>query len=114
MADGRHDRDHGVGDAGVGAALLDGADQIAAAEHADGLAGGIDHRELALAGLQQRLHRRVEMFIGLSVSKCVTMAWLTGTPRDSRAQRHHMRFRGGGEIDEDGDEDQDRIVPSGR
>src|ERR1700747_3526920 len=55
VTDGRHRGGHGVGDAGVGAELLEGANEIAAAEEADRLSRRVDHGELALAPAPPRL-----------------------------------------------------------
>ena len=76
-------RRHRVGDAGVGAELLERADEVAAAEQPDRLAGAVDHREFALAGAQQRLAPlRRQARPASSVANCVIIAVLTGTPRD--------------------------------
>ena len=64
MTDGRHRGGHGVGDAGVGAELLERANEIAAAEEADRLSRRIDHGKLALARAQQRLHRLLHVRVG--------------------------------------------------
>ena len=82
VADKRQRAGHRFRHPGVGAALLDGADQIVAAEHADRMVGGVDHREFALAGAQQRLDRLVDGASGGSVANWVIIAAATGTPRD--------------------------------
>ena len=110
MADGRKLRAHGVGDARVRPERLERADERATVEHADRLAGAVDDREFALAGLQQRLHGAVEMAVRRQRLEMRHHGVAHRHAARDRAQRHHMRLRRGGEIDEDGDEDQDRIV----
>src|SRR5207342_2947667 len=110
MADGRQFRGHGIGHARIRAARLDGANQISAAEDADRLAEVVNHWKLALARLQQRLHCLVDMCVRRQGRKLRHHGVGHRYPARSRAQRHHMRLGRGREIDENCDEDQDRVV----
>ena len=94
---------------GVRPQLLERANDVGAAEHADRPAVGVDHGKFALAGAQQCLDRFVDMRVGRSRANCVIMAVPTGTPRDI-ARNAKLRLRRGRQVDEDRDEDQDRIV----
>ena len=65
---------HGIGDSGIGPALLERADEVVARQHADRAARAIDYRELALAGVQQRLHRSIDMLVGRQRGELVIIA----------------------------------------
>ncbi len=110
VADERQRAGHRFRHPGVGAALLDGADQIVAAEHADRMAGGVDHREFALAGPQQGLDRLVDRRVGRKRGELGDHRGAERHAARHGAHRHQLRLRGRGEIDEDRDEDQQRIA----
>jgi hypothetical protein len=73
---------HRVGDAPVGAAFFQRANEVVASKQANRATHSVHHRELALAGVQRGLDRRVDMCSsGVSDANLVDIATVTGTPR---------------------------------
>jgi len=101
---------HDLADFGVRSALFERPDDVVARQQTDRAAQPIHHRELALAGAQQRLRRGIDVLVGRQRDQF-------GHHRRSHwyalrygADRNQMRLRSGGKVNEDGDEDQQRIA----
>ena len=73
---------HRVGDAPVGAAFFQRANEVVASKQANRATHSVHHRELPLAGVQRGLDRRVDMCSsGVSDANLVDIATVTGATR---------------------------------
>ena len=101
---------HDVADFGVRAALFERPDDIVARQQTDRTAKPVHDRELALGRAQQRLHRGIDMLVGCQCGKFGHHRRSHWHALRNGADCNQMRLRRGGKVNEDGDEDQQRIA----
>ena len=111
MADGRHLAGHRVGDPRVGPELLQRADHVGAARARRPGLPSASTTGNSLWLVRSSVSTASSMCAsGVSVANCVIMAAPTGTSRDIARIATSCASGGGREIDEDRDEDQQRIA----